>query len=158
MKVTNNRRGKVRLAGGVELCPGENRIAHAAWRKCCDHPITQHYISRGELQVAPASACSKAMGNRPTCKKASQAEAGPYVPESPPLPLTPVEPARQEPPPADETDVFGVPMGLELMRARDVIGLVRLTYDVRALRQMLTIESRATVVRAIDQRICELRG
>lgn len=160
-----NRIRKVRLALGVQLHPGDNMLDAAAWEKVAGHPVTQLYLNRGEIVVASDS---ERQDKQPEVAStlAVPPEPDSYKPENPPLPLPglvsrPLHDAEETNQPSDlavATAGLGIPPDLETMRARDVIEMVNDIDDVKRLRNLLTVETRTTVVRAIEQRIDVLRG
>lgn len=149
--VKNTRRGALRLAFGVRLHPGLNAVDFDAWARCRDHPVTVHYVQRGEVVVVPASV--------PTADAGTSAEA-----ETPPLPSPDMTPAQDLLPGtvangSDMDDPAPVtPVSPESMKAKDAIAAVGKMFDLNELYSFLRVESRTTVVRAIEHRIEELEG
>lgn len=150
--VNNARRGKLRLAHGVILCPGDNVVDDDLWHRCQDHPITRHYTDRRELTVSPGPSASIEVPDPDLSTEASSAPGD--TTREPTLPF--VEPIAAEPCEAclPGTDSVAVAS----LRARDAIALVQSSDDVLKLRAMLASDSRATVVRAIERRIADLKG
>lgn len=160
-----NRMRKIRLSHGLELHPGDNRLDAADWERVRDHPVTQVYLERGELIVMP-NAGRNSTPVEVADTLAAPSASGVYDPESPPLPLSglvsqPLHDAEETNQPSDLASAaaaLGIPENLHTMRAREVIEMVNDIDDDKRLRQLLTVETRVTVVRAIEQRIDVLRG
>lgn len=173
IRVTNVRRGKLRLAFGVHLTPGNNQIDAAVWARCRDHPVTAHYVQRGdvvEAAVAPGSPISSVTPlvkeRRTHAKRNGDPGATRYEnPETPILPL-PLQEDGSPPPQAptdtgvpDESDptpaADGVP-DLANMRAKDAITALLSITSVEDLEHLLQVEGRSTVSRAIQRRLTDL--
>lgn len=158
--VKNSRRGKLRLANGVALKPGRNEVPEDVWERCAMSPITAHYLTRGEVVVVPGP-CPSHIG--PTCSGPGTSPYG--EPETPPLPLPlPQEAAEVSiekavwlgPPPIPAKQPQ--PQSLDAMRAKDAIGVVQGLDSPHKLLELLRVEARTTVIRAIERRIQELEA
>ena len=172
VRIRNARCGKLRLAFGVTLTPGINEVDAAVWPKCRDHPITDHYVQRGDVAEVGAASGPRSVDPTPTVKgQCEPQQPGPDAarygdPQSPPLVLPddgsppsqdhPSDPiasvcVADDPSPA----TVGVP-GLADMRAKDAIMALMTVDSVEDLRHLLRIEGRSTVIRAIERRLAEL--
>jgi len=140
MKVINARRGKLRLAHGVILQPGLNEVPPDLWARCEGHPLTQHYVQRRDVLVPP----------------------GPPPVEADPIGTV----APKTAPPADPTtgDTGQAPTPVapparpDELKAKEAISVIQACRDANLLRELLSVESRFTVVRAIEKRILDLEG
>lgn len=152
--VKNARRGKLRLAYGVQLSPGLTQVDSGAWERCRGHPVTLHYIQRGEVSIVPGSA-----GVVPSVQEPAIIEADPVT--TLPLPLPEFAPTQDLPSVRATTD-DDIPASAtrhpETMRAKDAALEVRNYQSIVDLEDLLRIESRSTVVKAIRKRIAELEG
>lgn len=154
VRVKNARRGRLRLAFGVHLEPGVNEVNAASWVRCREHPVTLHYMNRGEVAVVPesGSVVTPSVGTRVRSEQTPDPAPANYEPESPPLPLEdggaseqviPIPPAPDAP-------------SLSDMRAKEAIGVVTEIDDRHRLQHLLRLERRSTVVRAIERRLAEI--
>lgn len=151
VRVENRRQGKLRLAGGLTLLPGENVVANSAWETCSEHTVTLHYLHRGELRVlgGPVGECVCEGGKLSPAEQTQESIGSPYTPESPPLlPAVDEQPTEPESPPTK----------LEDMRAKDAIDVVSNCTSPDRLLGWLSVEARTTVLRAINRRLEELKG
>ena len=132
MPVVQNRRpGKLCLRFGVHLDPGRNAVPDDAWQKCAEDPITQHYLTSGEVRV---------VGGVSDDMQTPCVSVTPVVAEAPPVQAPPPEEPLNEPP----------------LRAKDIIANLGDISDVDELRDMLQTEQRTTVLAALEKRIAEL--
>ena len=181
VQVMNARRGnwtmcrttscrKIRLAFGVMLTPGLNTVDAAAWAQCRDHPVTNHYVQRGDVTEVVAASGSATPNPIPVVRNivttpsepSSDPDAARYgEPESPPLGLEEASPSQGEPitgyPVVSPATDDAIP-DLTEMRAKDAITALLSINDKWTLRQLLAVEVRTTVVRAINRRLEEVTG
>lgn len=154
--IKNARRGKLRLAFGVQLKPGLNEVEQSAWEMCREHPITGHYLTRGEIAVASEPRAVTPSVESPIVSNEGS-DAARYVPESPQLPLVVEEApaAPDEQPGVADSEPSGLP-DFENLRAKDAVMALQSIDNVGDLRHLLRVESRSTVVRAIERRLADL--
>lgn len=154
--ITNKRSGTLRLAFGVVAAPGAFVVEDGLWEKCRVHPVTRHYLSRGDLVEAPEPDCSSQTPSPvPVHERVLLSDSG----------AIDQEPQREpDPPPADELPQWRpaevqrdetVP-DLADMRAKDAVLAAVGISDTETLRQLLQTERRATVARALKRRLSEL--
>jgi len=145
--ITNRRSGTLRLAYGVTMPPGAVVVDAATWQKCRVHPVTQHYLLRGELVEAPELSERALTPPGPVTELEETCSSSGAIDHSPPIPL-----------PESTEDCNPEPYTPVLcdMRAKDAIAAVTGVTNARLLRGMLREETRTSVVRAMKRRLAEL--
>ena len=147
--IENTGRTKLKLRYRVSLLPGLNEVDVDAWSLCRRDPITQHYLGVGRVRVHGVPSI-EVQPELPFDKK-----------ESAPEPAV-VEKQKQEPIPASEPIASrgngngerpSVPTGMSAVDARAFVKACRRP-DV--LERMLSLETRGSVVTAIEKRLQQL--
>ena len=158
VRVINARRGKLRLAFGVTLTPGVNEVSAADWVRCREHPVTLHYVGRSEVAVLESAAVvtpSVGTTGKSSVREASGSDtATQYNHESPLLPLPEGGAPGQVHPISSAPDAPSI----SEMKAKEAIGFVSAIEDVGHLKQVLSLEGRSTVIRAVERRLAEIGG
>lgn len=158
--VQNARRGKLRLAHGVQLKPGPNSVDPDSWAKCRDHPVTRYYVQRGEV-VAVVAVVPGPAKLLPTVVERESVGTGPgirpsnsdTVPEFTPTQALPSVRAD-----AHACEPVSATRHPETLNAKAAAREVRLYTSVAALACILETETRSTVRKAAERRIAELGG
>lgn len=147
LQIVNNRTGKIRLFGGLVLLPGKNEIVDGSWSICCEHPVTKHYLQRGDVVVHGSE-------NIVPVKTDESPRSEPWtsfaLPDPGPVAFCPVETAD-----GTTLDVLQI-VQIDEMKAREAVAVIAKVDEVQTLRLMLQLDARPSVVKAINRRIAEL--
>jgi hypothetical protein len=81
VRVENTGKGKLNLHHGVSLAPGVNEVDSAAWDKCKQESLTQHYLGQQIVKVVSGSSVEptvkpKASAQKPEVEPGTQSLSG----------------------------------------------------------------------------------